>query len=154
MTNGSRGRRWAALSIVALYAAAALPGALVRSGAALRDAVVRRGESRSAAWQRVVGADYAAGIEAARAAIPSDGEYLLFDAGALEQGAANWVRYDLAPRRAVRGGPVARLGRPERVRERLRRDPEICVVARPGAGALVMRREEFLSWLASGAGGG
>jgi hypothetical protein len=153
MTRGRRGRRWAALSIVALYAAAALPAALTRSGAALRDSVLRRGESRNAARQRVLGADYAAGIETARAAIPRDGDYLLFDAGELEQGAANWVRYDLAPRRAVRGGPVARLGRSERVRERLRRAPEICVVARPGAGALIMRREEFLSWLAGGADG-
>lgn len=153
MIRGSRWRRWAALSFVALYGAAALPGAMRRSGAALRDAVVRRGETRDQARERVFGVDYAAGIERARAAIPLAGEYLLFDAGALEQGAANWVRYDLAPRRAVRGGPIARLGRPERLRERLRRAPEVCVVARPGDAPLVMGREAFLDWLGRGAAG-
>jgi len=153
MIPGSRWRRWAGLSLVVLFGAAALPGALTRSAAALRDAVVRRGETREQARRRVFGIDYAAGIERARAAIPLTGEYLLFEAGAVEQGAANWVRYDLAPRRAVRGGPIARLGRPERLRERFRRAPEVCVVARPGDAPLVMTREEFLDWLAHGAGG-
>ena len=143
----SRWRRRAAISLVSLYAVAALPGAVTHSVRALRAAVERRGESLGEARARIFGSDYVTGIEAARAAMPLASDYLLFDAGELEEGAANWVRYDLAPRRPVRGGPLAGLGRPERLRERLRRTPDVCVVARPGAAPLVMRREEFLGWL-------
>jgi hypothetical protein len=119
----------------------------------LWDAVARRAEDLDAARRRSFGTDYVAGIERARAAIPHRGEYLLFDAGSIEEGAANWARYDLAPRRAALGGRVQRLGRPERVRLKLRGGPAMCVVARPGASALVMTQEEFLAWLADGAGG-
>lgn len=147
-------RRRIAVSLAAIYLVAALPAASQRAWVALRNLIALRGESFDQSRIRAFGADYTAGIEAARAAIPFDSEYLLFDGGTVEEGALNWVRYDLAPRRAVSGGRVARLGRPERVREKLRRAPALVVVARPGVAPLVMTHEEFFAWLESGAAGG
>jgi hypothetical protein len=152
MNGAGRWRGRAAAALLAIYGALALPGAIAKTALTLRDGFERRRESLEAARARVFGPDYAAGIERARAAIPIQGEYLLFDAGRVEEGALNWVRYDLAPRRAVSGGPIERLGRPERVRRRIERSPAICVVARPRVAPLVMSQDEFVAWLARGAG--
>lgn len=138
------------LALLALFAVAAAPAALRNAALSVADAVAAR-DGLAAQRERRFGADYVRGIERLRAALPEDGSYLLFDAGTVEEGARNWVRYDLAPRRAVFGGHLAGLGRPERVRRRLRGKPPVCVVAFPGDRApLAMTHDEFIDWLSRG----
>ncbi len=63
-------------------------------------------ESEEAARARVHGRAFIAAIDAIRRDLPAGEPYLLIDEAPPEQGAANWVRYELAPRRTilVRGG--------------------------------------------------
>ncbi len=144
-------RRRLAIALLALFFAAAVPGAVANAVRALGEALEARGESPREARRRVLGGNYADGIERLRAELPVDRDYLLFDAGTELEGARNWVRYDLAPRRPVFGGFVADLGRPERVRSKLRGKPADCVVALPGDRAPVrMSHDEFVEWLARG----
>jgi hypothetical protein len=144
-------RRRLAIALLALFVLAAAPFAVTTALRELGAAMEARGESVLAARRRVLGGRYADGIERLRAELPADRDYLLFDAGTELEGARNWVRYDLAPRQPVFGGYVADLGRPERVRQKLRGKPADCVVAFPGDRApLRMSHDEFVDWLARG----
>ncbi len=105
-----RGRRavdLAALGLAALYVAAALPLALVRAEAHVALALREAGEPDGAALARVEGAAFADAIAAIRRTVPEDEPYLIVAENAPEEGDENWVRYELAPRRAilVRGRP-------------------------------------------------
>jgi hypothetical protein len=114
------GRALDALAVATLgfYLAVAVPWSLLRSGDELSQAA-RSHESRQAARLRVHGEAYTRGIDEIRRQLPLDQAYLLVEAGKLRQGGAYWVRYDLAPRRAIFLGREVDLTDPGRVRKRL-----------------------------------
>jgi hypothetical protein len=93
------------LLAVAAYLAFAVPPALVASWIRARASGAAVREDAGAALVRQRGAAYAAAIARIRAVLPEDAEYLL-----LETPAHMIVRFDLAPRRAVFGGPPADVG--------------------------------------------
>lgn len=114
------GRALDALAVATLgfYLAVAVPWSLLRSGDELSQAA-RSHETRKAARLRVHGEAYTRGIDEIRRRLPLDQAYLLVEAGKQRYGGAYWVRYDLAPRRAVFLGREVDLTDPGRVRKRL-----------------------------------
>jgi hypothetical protein len=114
------GRALDALAVATLgfYMAVAVPWSLLRSGDELSRAANTH-ESREAARLRVHGEAYTRGIDEIRRQLPLDQAYLLVEAGKQRLGGAYWVRYDLAPRRAVFLGRAVELTDPDRVRKRL-----------------------------------
>src|SRR5436305_3852110 len=97
----------AALGLAALYLAVAVPLALYRAGMRVAVAASEPHETAEAALARVHGEAFAEAIAAIRRAVPVDESYLLVAENDPEEGDENWVRYELAPRRAVlvRGRP-------------------------------------------------
>lgn len=101
------GRRWqrlldaGSLCLLALYLALAVPASAARAFRQVREAVHRVREPVAEARARVFGADFVAGVERIRAALATTEPYLLIDGGDPQEGAALWVRYELAPRRAL-----------------------------------------------------
>jgi hypothetical protein len=78
-----------------------VPMALARAVRRALDAVPHLGEDPLAARRRVFGAAWVDAIEEIRRRVPEDAAYALIDAQPVEQGALYWVRFDLAPRRAL-----------------------------------------------------
>jgi hypothetical protein len=95
----------AALGLVVVYLAVAIPLGLRNTALRLRAAVRTAGLPESAVRARVFGPLYVAGIDRARRAIGLDEPYLLTERDI--PGAMLWVRFDLLPRRAVVAGPPA-----------------------------------------------
>jgi hypothetical protein len=97
----------AALALGALYLATAVPLALERAIEHAGLAIDEAHETAAAARARVHGEALVAAVDAIRRAVPADEPYLLIAESAPEEGWENWVRYELAPRRAVllRGRP-------------------------------------------------
>jgi hypothetical protein len=108
-------------------------------------AAAQAGEGSAGAWRRVQGKDYTEAIERIRRTIPRGGEYLLVNGAAEWQGAAYWVRFDLAPRRARYLGLLSELAGGNGLAERLAAGPEWVVVAFPDRQPpLLIDREAFL----------
>jgi hypothetical protein len=82
------------------YLAVAVPSGLLETAARLGDLPESAHADGRAALARFRGAPYAEAIERIRETLPADSVYLLL---AGENG--NAIRFDLAPRRAVSGGP-------------------------------------------------
>jgi hypothetical protein len=87
-----------ALALVAVYLASALPVAAGIARFMLRLPARAARESLPEARARLFGADYTAGVDALRRALPPAQPYILVAGDALRDGGAFWVRYDLAPR--------------------------------------------------------
>ncbi|HEX3127379.1 MAG TPA: hypothetical protein VH394_08620 [Thermoanaerobaculia bacterium] len=111
-----------ALALLALQLAVAVPRALLRSA--------REGSNLLAHWSetpyerrvRTFGPGYAQAIEKIRRTIPVDGAYALINAHPdVEEGGPVWVKFDLAPRRAVYLGKLDEVGSAERLRRRMPR---------------------------------
>jgi hypothetical protein len=107
-----------AVALLGFYMALAVPWSLLRGGDELAQAV-RSHESREAARVRVRGAAFTRGIDDIRRRLPPDQAYLLVEAGSRMAGGAYWVRYELAPRRALFLGHYIQLTNPKRVRRQL-----------------------------------
>ncbi len=90
-----------AVALAALFFAAALSTALYRAARMLHDQPQLAGETLTAARARIYGPAYVQAIEQIRGAIDPDEPYLLVEAGGPGSGGVYWVRYDLAPRRAI-----------------------------------------------------
>ncbi len=141
-----------ALALLVAFLVVAVPAAartaLWRIGSCLR----HLGEPLAAARARLQGPAYAAAIDRLRATIPLDEPYLLIDRSRPGEAAAIWVRYELAPRRAVffRGRDAADAGW---LRRRVPR-PVHWVVVAPGEGRppTLYSRFEFMHGAAVGAG--
>jgi hypothetical protein len=120
----------AALGLAALYLAVAVPLSLVRAEIGVARAVREAHETAGAALARVQGAAFADAIAAIRRVLPEDEPYLLVAENDPEEGDENWVRYELAPRRAVlvRGRPRSA----RRLRQRIPAGIRWVVVARGG----------------------
>jgi hypothetical protein len=90
-----------AVALAVLFFAAAIPPALQRTCQLLQAEAALAGESLTASRARMYGPAYVQAIDQIRAAIDPDEPYLLVEAGGPRQGGVYWVRYDLAPRRAI-----------------------------------------------------
>ncbi len=92
------------IGLVALgaFLALRLPAALADSWSRVTAAWHDRALDADSALARVRGPEYVAAIHRIRAELPAYSEYFLLEA--VPGGAAYFVRFDLAPRRAVFGG--------------------------------------------------
>ncbi|MEO6324674.1 MAG: hypothetical protein ABIT01_16860, partial [Thermoanaerobaculia bacterium] len=94
------------LVLLLLAGAATLPRTLFQGAWKLASGIKHLRESPLEARRRVFGTAYADAVESIRRAIPSGGEYLLAERSR-EPGQPNWIRYDLAPRRALYVGRLS-----------------------------------------------
>jgi hypothetical protein len=118
------------LALLAIQLAAALPRALLRSAHEGRDLIVHRNETPLQQRVRTFGPGYVQAIEQIRRTIPPDGAYLLINGhGGVEEGGPIWVKFDLAPRRAVYLGKLEDLGNADRLRRRMPRAARWVVIA-------------------------
>ncbi len=143
----SRLLRWAALTLLALHLAVTLPGALNRIWEWTTAAFERAGKDRRTVESRMKGEAYFEAIEAIRRLLPRQAAYGLI-AGGRETGEDHWVRYDLAPRRAVYLGKLRSLPGPARMARRIPPDLHYVVVANDaGLPPRIFEREGFLQAL-------
>jgi len=91
----------AALGLFLLYLAVSVPRTSFRALRGMMAAARSAGESPLDRRKRTDGPEYTAAIEAIRRAIPADGAYILVNGASRDDGARLWVRFNLAPRRAV-----------------------------------------------------
>jgi hypothetical protein len=108
----------AAAGLLALFLVVGVPHALLGAG---REVILaaQAHESLAEARARVDGEDYSRAIDQIRGELAADDSYLLVEAGSRASGGVYWVRYDLAPRRAVYLGPLEELTSGYRLRRRL-----------------------------------
>ena len=118
-----------ALGLFAVHLALSMSRAAVdtaRSGLLLLEA---RGETPYEERLRAYGSEYIRAIEEIRRTIPEDGAYILISGVSEAEGAPYWVKYDLAPRRAVYLGELRSLQPVNRLRKRLPRAARWVVIA-------------------------
>lgn len=118
----------AAAGLLGLFLAAALPGALQGAWEEVVQAASAH-ESLAEARRRVFGESYTNAIDEIRRTLPADEGYLLVEGGSGMLGGTYWVRYDLAPRRAVYLGRLSELTSAMQVRRRLTANLRHVVVA-------------------------
>jgi hypothetical protein len=93
--------RWLALGLVGFGLVSALPVAWQHAFPIYRYALRFSAETPEAARERVLGPKASEAYRRLRREIPEDGSYILIDGARLRDGAPYWVRYQLAPRRAL-----------------------------------------------------
>jgi hypothetical protein len=148
-----------AVAIFALFLAAGLQQAVSRAWAMLHFAARTAGrESFDAARARFSGPAYVAAIDAIRDALPPDQPYLLVEGGRPQDGDLYWVRFDLAPRRAIYLGQLDQLTDVRRLRQRFPANVRQVIVAYgPGEPPRLLERYRFVQEVqrrAEGAGMG
>ena len=119
----------AALGLFAIHLAVSLVQAARESA---RNGVLAwrfLGEPASEERSRAYGAEYVRAIEEIRRTIPPDGAYILITAAPEVDGAHFWVKYDLAPRRAVFLGELGSLQPVDRLRRRMPRAARWVVIS-------------------------
>ncbi|MEA2601875.1 MAG: hypothetical protein QOF89_2867 [Acidobacteriota bacterium] len=135
---------------LAFFAAAlllAMPEMAEIAGKRIHQAVSMLGEDSGQARRRFLGPAYVAAVDEVRRAIPPDGEYLLVDGGFERQGAALFLRYELAPRRARFVGRLTEVKDPSRWAASLPQGPRWVVVAYPRRPAVLVDRDDFPLWV-------
>ena len=132
-----------ALTLFAGFLAVALPDALERADDFLDRAIEHSGETVLEERNRSWGEGFTRTIEEIRRVIPPDGVYVLVNGDVVDRGAPIWIRYELAPRRAVL---MTRpdLRRPRRVRRRFPREARWVVVAYDSRLPELIDRVRFL----------
>jgi hypothetical protein len=135
-----------ALALFVLYLAVALPRALLRSAHEGREMIAHRKETPFQRRERTYGSGYAKAIEQIRRTIPPDGAYLLINGHPdFEEGGPLWVKFDLAPRRAVYLGKLHDLGNADRLRRRTPRAARWVVIAHgPYEPPVLIERYRFM----------
>lgn len=135
-----------ALGLFASFLAVALPAALDRSEELVDQAIEHSGETVIEERSRVWGAFYTQRIEEIRRLIPLEEPYILVNGDAIDHGAPIWVRFDLAPRRAIllrRGA----LHRPRLARKRIPGTARWVVVAYQERLPELIEKSRFLRQL-------
>jgi len=134
-----------ALGLFAIYLAASISHAAydtVRNG---RLAYILRGEKPVEERARCYGPGYTEQIEAIRRTIPPDGAYILLNSNPGEEGGPLWVKFDLAPRRAVYLGNLEDVGSVERLKRRMPRAARWVVIAHgPYRPPVLIERYKFV----------
>lgn len=118
-----------ALGLFAVFLAVSLFRAAAetaRNGVLLFSA---RGETPYEERLRAYGSEYVRAIEEIRRTIPRDGAYILISGVSEAEGAPYWVKYDLAPRRAVYLGELHALQPADRLPNRMPRAARWVVIA-------------------------
>ncbi len=142
---------WAALALFGLFLAAAVPRSLTQAARQMVDAVHTAGETPLDRRRRISGPEYIDAIEAIRRAIPPDGAYLLVNGATRDEGARLWVRFELAPRRAVLAGGRHGVRDPRRLLQKLPPDLPWAVVAHGRGGPPTLYgRAAFVARLEAG----
>jgi hypothetical protein len=131
----------AAAGLFGLFLAASVPTAVERSMGLLALPSHFGGESEAAARARFEGLEYVRAIDEIRRSLPIDEPYLLVEAGRPQDGGVYWVRFDLAPRRAVYVGQLAELTSADRLRRRLTgRQRQVVISYGPGQPPRLVER--------------
>lgn len=142
-----------ALGLFALYLIASISWAALNTAKTIVLMVRVRNETPFQERSRSYSPEYAEGIEAIRRTIPRDGAYLLINGTPEELGGPFWVKFDLAPRRAVFLGDLGKLGNIDRLRRRMPRAARWVVIAYgPYGRPAVIERYKFVQGL-KGRGG-
>jgi len=89
------------LGALAVFLAAAMPVSLHSAGSLTGQARERGRLDAVDARSAVFGEPYVKGVEAIRRLIPEDGDYFLATTAPQDEAPMWWVRYELAPRRAI-----------------------------------------------------
>jgi hypothetical protein len=118
----------AAAGMLVVFLVAALPGALQEAWSEVHSAAHDH-ENLTEARIRIFGDSYIRAIDEIRRALPADESYLVVEGGSGALGGTYWVRYDLAPRRAVYLGRLSELTSADEVRRRLTANLRHVVVA-------------------------
>jgi hypothetical protein len=140
--------RAVALGLFGLFLVLSVPRALTRSAWRFSLAASTVGEDPAAARRRLMGEPWVEAIERIRQAVPRDGEYLLVSGGEWALGCPYWVRFDLAPRRALYVGQANQLTDVAKLRSDLEPTPLWVVVAfQDRQPPLLLDRETFLAGL-------
>ena len=138
------------VAVLALFAASllvAMERAARSSWERIVQAVSRFGEDSRQARRRALGALWVAAEGEIRHAIPAGGDYLLVDGGEERQGAALFLRYQLAPRRARFVGRLSEVKDPSRWAAGLPTGSRWVVVAYPSRPPALVDRRDFARWL-------
>ncbi|HVT59720.1 MAG TPA: hypothetical protein VHR45_15135 [Thermoanaerobaculia bacterium] len=140
--------QWPALGLFCFFLAAALPPALGRAFIHLGEVSLHAREDPLAARARCLGAAFVGAVEEIRHELGPDEDYLLVEGGDPRAGGALWVRYELAPRRAVFLGKLGDLPPPRRLRGILAANLHHVVVAYgPGRPPVLFERYRFMAAL-------
>jgi hypothetical protein len=119
-----------ALALLAVQLAASVSWALLKSFEESRSMLILRNETPLEQRSRTYGPDYTMAIERIRQTIPLDGAYVLINGHPdEEEGGPLWVKFDLAPRRAVYLGKLSDLQDVDRLRRRMPRAARWVVIA-------------------------
>ena len=137
-----------ALLLLALHLAISLPAALDRSVQRVSHMLATLGESPREERSRSFGPGYVDAIEQIRRTIPRDAAYVLVNGDPDDEGGPLWVKFDLAPRRAVFLGRLRDTEDGNRLRNRMPRAARWVVISygdyRP---PLLLERHDFVSRL-------
>lgn len=139
-----------ALLVLALHLARSLPTIAVLSAQRVHHMFRTFGESPRDERSRSFGPQYVWAIETIRRVIPRDAAYVLINGDPEDDGGPLWVRFDLAPRRAVFLGRL-RTDDANRLRKRVPRAARWVVIAygndRP---PVLLERHELVRRLGGG----
>jgi hypothetical protein len=139
-----------ALALFGLLLAVSLALSSVRSARRIWRAARYAGETPLQERSRTFDPSYVQAIEQMRRTIPRDGMYALVDADPVEQGSVFWVRFDLAPRRAVSLGFLQELRSARIFRERMIPDAGWVIVASVSRPPVLYERHDFVAKLRAG----
>lgn len=138
----------AALSLFGLFLAVAVPLAGYRAAWAVWHALHHLDETPYQARSRTFGPGYADSIEEIRRTIPPNGAYLLLNGDDKDEGGPIWVRFDLAPRRAVYLGKLKDVTTAERLRRRAPKAARWVIIAKgPYHPPVLFERFRFMRQL-------
>lgn len=118
-----------ALGLFVVYLAVATPWALLKAARSALLSFRVAGETPLEERLRTYGPMYSNGIEKIRRTIPENGAYLLINGDPKEEGGPLWVKFDLAPRRAVFLGKLDEIDDADRLRKRIPRAARWVVIA-------------------------
>lgn len=139
----------AALVLFAILLAVSLSWSTGRAVLRMYRGWLHAGESGLEERSRLLGPDYALAIEDLRRRVPEDAIYALVDADPHEMGSVLWVRYYLAPRKAILLGFLHDLRTPRDVRKRMIREARWVIVASFEKPPVLYERHEFIKKLES-----
>lgn len=136
-----------ALALFGLFLLVSLPLAMGRSVRRIERAFRYRGESTLDERSRVFGPAYAVAIEQIRSTIPRHGVYAMVNGDPVDHGGPLWIRFDLAPRRAILLGRPSDLRDAGKVREKIPARVRWIVVAYGAKPPEIVERARFLRHL-------
>ncbi|HYN23355.1 MAG TPA: hypothetical protein VE078_20535 [Thermoanaerobaculia bacterium] len=134
-----------ALLLLGLHLVVSLPAAVRVSAQKLSHLFWTWGESPREERSRSFGPDYVSAIETIRRTVPRDGAYVLINGDPKDDGGPLWVKFDLAPRRAVYLGRLREGDDGSRLRKRMPRAARWVVIAYGGyRPPLLLERHELV----------